>query len=52
MEEYRSVTKMFFGAGLVVAFVLLLTSFKVYAYEQTDLDYELFSDTVYSRLRG
>lgn len=33
MDENRSVTKMFLGAGLVVAFVLMLISFKVYAFE-------------------
>ena len=39
MEDNRSVTKMFFGAGLVVAFVLLLTSFKVYAYDDIPLEF-------------
>ena len=39
MEDNRSVTKMFFGAGLVVAFVLLLTSFKVYAFDLDDLEF-------------
>lgn len=38
MDENRSVTKMFFGAGLVVAFVLMLISFKVYAFEGFDVD--------------
>lgn len=39
MEDNRSVTKIFFGAGLIVAFVLLLTSFKVYAFDFDDLEF-------------
>lgn len=38
MDENRSITKMFFGAGLVVAFVLMLISFKVYAFEGFEVD--------------
>ena len=39
MEENRSVTKLFFGAGLIVALVLMLTSFKVYAYDDIPLEF-------------